>query len=150
MFSLNKPACLFIRGERYDPCYQIYDCQRWLATSKLIRSINHLTSLWNLRLICFSSFSKLKRYMMIRDDSLLKSASFLSPLSCWNICWGVLIVGDSLPQWELCPVTQHVCVRYRLFGNLLCANSFIITLVKYGQRKMWGPLWTSCQRFSSV
>lgn len=81
MFSLNKPACPFIRGERYDPCYQIYDCQQWLATSKLIRSINHLT-MWNLRLIRFSSFSKQKRYMMIRDDSLLKSAGFLSPLSC--------------------------------------------------------------------
>lgn len=129
---------------------KLHDCQQWLATSKLIRSINHFTSLWNLRQMRYDFF-KLKRYMMIQTDPLLKSvclmADSLSPLSCWNICRGVLIVGDSLPQWELCPVTQHVCVRYRLFGNLLCANSFIITPVKYGQRKMWGPLWTSCQFF---
>lgn len=72
---------------------------------------------------------------MSRGVSLLK---YCRPTSSQllNICWGVLIVGDSLPRWELCPVTLHVYVRYRLFGNLLCANSFIITLVKYGRGKM--------------
>lgn len=131
----------------------MHDCQPWLATSKLKGTINHFASP--------PLYLKRRRHGIIvyffqcSGDSCLGVFLFWSTvgrlvLSCWNICWGVLIVGDSLPRWELCPVTQHVYVRYSLFGNLLCANSFIITLVKYGRGKMWRPLWTSCQRCSTV